>query len=44
MTIAISICLANDRRRARKGVGNYDEWDDDEASPLEASDAAPDQA
>ncbi|MFZ8909243.1 MAG: twin-arginine translocase subunit TatC [Candidatus Nanopelagicales bacterium] len=44
MTIAISICLANDRRRARKGHGNYDEWDDDETSPLEASDAAPDQA
>jgi sec-independent protein translocase protein TatC len=38
MTIAISICLANDRRRARKGVARYDEWDDDTASPLDTAD------
>jgi sec-independent protein translocase protein TatC len=38
MTIAISICLANDKRRARKGIAKYDEWDDDEASPLEPAD------
>lgn len=38
MTIAISICLANDRRRARKGHGRYDEWDDDTASPLDTAD------
>lgn len=37
MTIAISVCLANDRRRARKrrGEPDYDQWDDDEASPLD---------
>ena len=38
MSIAISICLANDKRRARKGIAKYDEWDDDEASPLEPAD------
>lgn len=37
MTIAILVCLANDRRRARKlGSGqNFDSWDDDEASPID---------
>lgn len=38
MTIAIGICVANDRRRARKGRPDYDEWDDDETSPLEPAD------
>lgn len=38
MTIAIGICLANDKRRARKGEPSYDDWDDDEASPLEPAD------
>ena len=38
MTIAIGICLANDKRRARKGDPAYDEWDDDAASPLESAD------
>jgi sec-independent protein translocase protein TatC len=37
MTIAISVCMLNDRRRARKGGVNYSDWDDDEASPLEPS-------
>jgi len=36
MCIAIGVCLANDRRRARRGQVDYDEWDDDEASPLPA--------
>jgi sec-independent protein translocase protein TatC len=31
---AVIFCLLNDRRRARKGEPNYDEWDDDEVSPL----------
>ncbi|MFM8531966.1 MAG: twin-arginine translocase subunit TatC [Ilumatobacteraceae bacterium] len=37
MTIAILVCLANDRRRARKlGPGqDFDTWDDDEASPID---------
>jgi sec-independent protein translocase protein TatC len=37
LSIAIGVCLLNDRRRARKrGVdGNYEEWDDDELSPLD---------
>ena len=38
MTIAILVCLANDRRRARK-LGpdqDFESWDDDEPSPLEA--------
>lgn len=38
MTIAIGICLANDKRRARKGAARFDDWDDDEASPLEPAD------
>ncbi|MBM3686185.1 MAG: twin-arginine translocase subunit TatC [Actinobacteria bacterium] len=38
MVVAISVCLANDKRRARKGHPDYDEWDDDEASPLEPAD------
>jgi sec-independent protein translocase protein TatC len=37
LSIAIGVCLLNDRRRARKRGqdGNYDEWDDDEISPLD---------
>lgn len=37
MTIAILVCLGNDRRRARRrgAEPDYDEWDDDEASPLD---------
>jgi sec-independent protein translocase protein TatC len=37
LSIAIGICLLNDRRRARKrgADGNYEEWDDDEISPLD---------
>jgi sec-independent protein translocase protein TatC len=38
MTFAILICLANDKRRARKGEPDYDEWDDDSTSPLEPAD------
>ncbi len=38
MTIAIGICLANDKRRARKGGPDYSDWDDDAASPLESAD------
>jgi sec-independent protein translocase protein TatC len=38
MTMAIGICLANDKRRARKRGAAYDEWDDDSASPLEPAD------
>lgn len=38
MSIAILVCLANDKRRARKGGPSYDEWDDDAASPLESAD------
>lgn len=38
MTLAILICLANDKRRARKAGTPYDEWDDDETSPLEPAD------
>lgn len=38
MTIAISVCLANDKRRARKGLVNYDEWEDDAVSPLDPAD------
>ena len=37
MTIAIGVCVANDKRRARKGGVAYSEWDDDETSPLETS-------
>ncbi|MEY4169584.1 MAG: twin-arginine translocase subunit TatC [Actinomycetota bacterium] len=37
MVFAISICLANDKRRARKGEPDYDEWDDDSTSPLESA-------
>ena len=38
MTLAIMVCLANDRRRARRlgPVQDYDSWDDDETSPLDA--------
>lgn len=37
--IAIGISLLNDRRRARKGLlePDYDNWDDDEASPLDTT-------
>ncbi|MFM1964323.1 MAG: twin-arginine translocase subunit TatC [Actinomycetota bacterium] len=38
MTIAIGICIANDKRRARKGEPDYADWDDDAASPLQAAD------
>lgn len=38
MMVAISVCLANDKRRARKGQPDYDVWDDDEASPLDPVD------
>lgn len=36
MTLAILVCLANDRRRARRAGpdGSYSDWDDDEASSL----------
>ena len=37
MVFAISVCLANDKRRARKGEPDYDEWDDDSTSPLESA-------
>lgn len=37
MVLAISVCLANDKRRARKGEPEYDEWDDDSTSPLESA-------
>lgn len=42
LVIAVGIAMLNDRRRARKkgGEGEYEAWDDDEASPI---DAAPDQ-
>jgi len=37
--IAIGISLLNDKRRARKGLHepDYQDWDDDEASPLDTS-------
>lgn len=35
MSMAIAVCLLNDRRRARRGGTSYSEWDDDEASPLD---------
>lgn len=37
VVIAIGISLLNDKRRARKGLlePDYEEWDDDEASPLD---------
>ena len=39
VVIAIGISLLNDKRRARKGLlePDYEQWDDDEASPLETS-------
>lgn len=39
VVIAIGISLLNDKRRARKGLlePNYQQWDDDEASPLDTS-------
>jgi sec-independent protein translocase protein TatC len=38
MSLAIGICLLNDRRRARKGRVEYADWDDDEVSPLTSTD------
>ncbi len=38
MSLAIGICLLNDRRRARKGRLEYADWDDDEVSPLTSTD------
>jgi len=37
--IAIGISLLNDKRRARKGLHepDYQDWDDDEASPLDTT-------
>lgn len=37
MTIAVGVCLLNDKRRARKRGHDYADWDDDEASPLPES-------
>ena len=39
VVIAIGISLLNDKRRARKGLlePDYEQWDDDEASPVESS-------
>lgn len=39
VVIAIGISLLNDKRRARKGLlePDYQQWDDDEASPLDTS-------
>lgn len=31
---AVVFCLLNDRRRARKGEPAYEQWDDDEVSPI----------
>lgn len=41
MTVAVAICVLNDRRRSRRpGVEpDYDSWDDDAASPLPEGDA-----
>ena len=41
MTVAILVCLANDRRRARRRGrdSDYESWDDDEASPLPPAEA-----
>ena len=37
VVIAVGIALLNDRRRARRGLGepDYREWDDDQASPID---------
>ena len=37
VVIAVGIALLNDRRRARRGLGepDYGEWDDDQASPID---------
>ena len=39
VVVAIGISLLNDKRRARKGLlePDYEQWDDDEASPLDTS-------
>jgi sec-independent protein translocase protein TatC len=39
LVIAVGIAMLNDRRRARKAgpEGDYTDWDDDEASPLDPS-------
>lgn len=44
IVLAIGVCLLNDRRRARRPgqEGRYDEWDDDEISPLDLNPADPD--
>lgn len=31
---AVLFCLLNDRRRARQGEPDYEDWDDDEVSPI----------
>jgi sec-independent protein translocase protein TatC len=31
---AVVFCLLNDRRRARQGEPDYEDWDDDEVSPI----------
>lgn len=43
LSIAIGICLLNDRRRARKRgpEGDFDAWDDDEISPLDLDSDSP---
>lgn len=37
VAIAVGIALLNDRRRARRGIGepDYEDWDDDQVSPLD---------
>lgn len=34
VSLAVVFCLLNDRRRARHGEPDYDDWDDDEVSPI----------
>ncbi|MFY9330748.1 MAG: twin-arginine translocase subunit TatC [Candidatus Nanopelagicales bacterium] len=43
IVLAIGVCLLNDRRRAkRRGAeAHYDEWDDDEISPLDLDISGP---
>lgn len=43
VVLAIGIALLNDKRRARKGLlePNYEDWDDDQASPIETEDFDP---
>ncbi|MEI2641384.1 MAG: twin-arginine translocase subunit TatC [Candidatus Nanopelagicales bacterium] len=35
---AVAFCLLNDRRRARKGEPDYEQWDDDQVSPIQPVD------